>query len=153
MVEMKHVFLGIVVGLMQVLPSSAEDIKFGNWNIQTLVHPSDTITVFLDDHVRKAADFADLRRWRDLVGADVYFLQEVTSPAAIDAVFPVADGWSHCVSGQYAELENLPDPGPVCSDSDSTPALPAASERQQFAGIAVRQPRALPSPPSPTTKH
>ncbi len=88
--------------------AAAADLTIANWNIQTLPHPADTVTVFPDDHRRTAADFADLRRWRDLAAADIYLLQEVTSPAAIDAIFPVAEGWSHCIGGQYAEKEGLP---------------------------------------------
>lgn len=70
--------------------------------------------MFPDDHVRTATDFADLRRWRDQAGADIYFLQEVTSPAAINEVFPTAEGWQHCISGQFAKDEAIGE-GPVCT--------------------------------------
>lgn len=97
----------------------ASDIKLGNWNIQALTYSGDPQTVLPDDYVRTPTDFADLRRWRNLVGADVFLLQEVTSPAAIDDVFPVADSWQHCISGQYAKDQGN-DTGPICTLTGAT---------------------------------
>ncbi|WFU07493.1 hypothetical protein QA648_36390 (plasmid) [Rhizobium sp. CB3171] len=97
-----------IIAVLSAAGASAAEIKLGNWNIQTLGYSGDPQTVFAGDYIRKPADFADLRNWRDKVGADVYFLQEVTSPAAINEVFPLSDGWSFCISGQYAVDENLP---------------------------------------------
>lgn len=66
-----------------------------------------------------------------------YLLQEVTSPAAIDAVFPAAEGWSHCISGQYAQKEGLA-VAPVCVNAGETAPMPQAAERAQFTAIAIR---------------
>ncbi|MGM5058300.1 hypothetical protein ACD589_26985 [Rhizobium sp. 814_E9_N1_1] len=117
--------------------TSAADVKLGNWNIQTLTYSGDPHTVFPDDYVRTPSDFADLRRWRDQVGADVYFLQEVTSPAAIDEVFPVAAGWQHCISGQYAKDQGTGS-GPVCTTSGNTAAKPTGDARVQYTAVAWR---------------
>jgi endonuclease/exonuclease/phosphatase family metal-dependent hydrolase len=117
--------------------ASAAEITIVNWNIQTLVHPTDTVTVFDDDYRRQSADFDDLRRWRDLTAGDVFLLQEVTSPAAIDAIFPAREGWRHCISGQYAKAEGLP-PGPVCTSGTITPQMPASARRAQHTAIAIR---------------
>lgn len=115
---------------------AAADFKIANWNIQTLVYAGDTHTVFPGDYVRTQADFADLRVWRDKVDAPVFLLQEVSSPAAINEVFPVADGWQHCISGQFADDEKLAVPGPVCTKSGETPAKPAGDTRAQYTAVA-----------------
>lgn len=133
----RQAFIAAIL-LASLSAAHAEELTLGNWNIQTLVHAGDSKTVFPDDYQRQPADFDDLRKWRDLIAADVVFLQEVTSPAAIDEVFPVADGWTHCISGQYAALEQLTPEAPVCTKPGETPSKPAAAERQQFTGVAVR---------------
>lgn len=115
----------------------ATDVKLGNWNIQTLTYSGDPQTVFPDDYVRTPTDFADLRRWRDLVGADVFLLQEVTSPAAIDEVFPVTDGWQHCISGQYAKDQGN-DTGPICTLTGATAPRPLGDSRAQYTAVAWR---------------
>lgn len=122
-----------------VLPFSAQaaDVVLGNWNIQTLIYPGDPKTVFPDDYVRKDADYADLKRWRDMLAADILFLQEVTSPAALDAVFPVAEGWQHCISGQFAEAEGQA-AAPVCTKSGMMAVKPTTAERVQYPGVALR---------------
>ncbi|MER9332119.1 hypothetical protein [Mesorhizobium sp. M0488] len=61
--------------------------------MQTLLYAGDPVTVFPGDYIRQPQDYADLKAWRDKVGASVFFLQEVSSPAAINEVFPVTDGW------------------------------------------------------------
>lgn len=125
--------------ISMVLPMQTEAAEFtlGNWNIQTLVYPGDPKTVFPDDHVRSSQDFADLKHWRDAVSADVIFLQEVTSPAALDAIFPVAQGWEHCISGQFAEAEgqNITH---VCTKSDMTAVKPTTATRVQYPAVALR---------------
>ncbi|MER8824385.1 MULTISPECIES: hypothetical protein [unclassified Mesorhizobium] len=131
--------LALVAASLFSTAVEAGEHRLGNWNVQTLVHSADTATVFPDDHHRTAADFADLRKWRDLIAADVMFLQEVTSPAAINEVFPVANGWTHCISGQYAVLEHMNQSGPVCTRVGETPHMPVAAERQQFTAIALKE--------------
>ncbi|MER9446753.1 hypothetical protein [Mesorhizobium sp. M0254] len=116
---------------------SAAQIRIANWNIQTLVYAGDPHTVFPSDHVRQPGDFADLRAWRDKVDAPVFFLQEVTSPAALDEVFPVVNGWEHCISGQFAEDEKLA-PGPICTKAGGTLVKPAGETRTQYTGVAWR---------------
>ncbi|MER9758275.1 hypothetical protein NKJ46_34000 [Mesorhizobium sp. M0166] len=117
--------------------SNAAGATLANWNVQTLTYNGDPITVFPGDFHREDVDFKDLRRWRDLVAADVYFLQEVTSPAAIDEVFPVVEGWRHCISGQYAKAEGLPIK-PVCSGPGDTPHKPTGPTRAQYTAVALR---------------
>ncbi|SCX31798.1 hypothetical protein [Agrobacterium rosae] len=117
--------------------SLAADLKLGNWNIQTLVYAGDPHTVFPDDYVRNATDFADLKRWRDQAGADVYFLQEVTSPAAIDEVFPTSEGWQYCISGQFSKDEAA-GAGPACTTMGMTPAKPTGATRSQYTAVAWR---------------
>src|SRR6476659_8049145 len=70
----------VVVGGLTLAVGAAQgsDLTIANWNVQTLVYPDDPLTVFPGDYRRQPTDFADLRRWRDLVAADVYLLQEVT---------------------------------------------------------------------------
>lgn len=128
--------IAIVAIIWQAGNALPAEITLANWNIQTLVYLGDPQTVFDDDYVRSAADIADLKRWRDLVAADVYFLQEVTSPAAIDAVFPVAEGWVHCISGQYSQSQGLA-AGPTCTSGNDAPHRPSGEERMQFTAIAV----------------
>lgn len=129
-----------VIAVLSAAGASAAEIKLGNWNIQTLGYSGDPQTVFAGDYIRQPADFADLRNWRDKVGADVYFLQEVTSPAAINEVFPLSDGWSFCISGQYAADEHL-SAGPLCSKSGDIPSKPAGTERRQYTAVAWRSDR------------
>ncbi|MBP1861570.1 hypothetical protein [Rhizobium herbae] len=128
-----------VITLLCAVGSSATaaDVKLGNWNIQTLTFAGDPHTVFPDDYVRKTADFSDLRLWRDQAGGDVFFLQEVTSPAAIDAVFPVSEGWQHCISGQYA-LDQGAVSMPACTRSDETASKPLGDSRSQYTAVAWR---------------
>lgn len=133
----KYVF-ALAVSLGALSPALAADIKFGNWNIQTLTYPGDPKTVFPDDYQRVPQDYTDLQKWRDLVGADVYFLQEVTSPAAIDAVFPSSQGWTHCISGQYAK-DNGEDIHPVCTAPGGTAEKPKVDTRTQYTAVAVRK--------------
>ncbi|TPJ81979.1 hypothetical protein FJ434_20735 [Mesorhizobium sp. B2-5-13] len=116
---------------------AAAEVRIANWNIQTLVYAGDPHTVFPDDHVRQPADFADLRSWRDKVATPVFFLQEVTSPAALNEVFPVADGWEHCISGQFAQDENLTQ-GPICTKAGDNLIKPAGETRTQYTGVAWR---------------
>lgn len=123
---------------MLVASASCAELKLGNWNVQTLLHADDTVTVFPGDYLRQPQDYADLRTWRDKAGASVFFLQEVSSPAAIDEVFPVADGWAHCISGQFAFDEGLANPGPICTGAGDTPAKPAGSGRHQYTAVAWR---------------
>jgi hypothetical protein len=134
-----HLHGALVIGALMAGIGAAQggDLTIANWNIQTLVYPADPLTVFPGDYRRQHADFADLRRWRDLVGADVYLLQEITSPAAIEAVFPSAEGWRYCISGQYAKDEGLP-VSPACTAPGQTPHVPQAAERHQYTAIAIR---------------
>lgn len=134
-----HLHGAFVVGavIAGIGAAQAGDLTIANWNIQTLVYPADPHTVFAGDYRRQQADFADLQRWRDLVGADVYLLQEVTSPMAIESVFPSAEGWRYCISGQYANDEGLP-VTPVCTAPGQTPHVPQAAVRHQYTAIAIR---------------
>jgi len=127
----------IIAIAIQTATVHAAEMTLVNWNIQTLTHPADTVSVFPDDYRRQSTDYADLRRWRDLAWGDVYLLQEVTSPAAIDAIFPVREGWRYCISGQYAKAEGLP-AGPVCASGNITPHVPTSATRAQFTAIAIR---------------
>ncbi len=65
------------------------------------------------------------------------FLQEVTSPAALDAVFPVAEGWEHCISGQFAEAEGQTI-APVCTKSGMIAIKPTTATRVQYPAVALR---------------
>ncbi|WSH04943.1 hypothetical protein U8P71_34520 (plasmid) [Rhizobium ruizarguesonis] len=65
------------------------------------------------------------------------FLQEVTSPAALDAVFPVAEGWEHCISGQFAEAEGQTI-APVCTKSGMTAVKATTATRVQYPAVALR---------------
>lgn len=127
----------MLIGMVSPIQAAAADFTLGNWNIQTLVYPGDPKTVFPDDHIRSQQDYADLVRWRDAVSADVLFLQEVTSPAALDAVFPVAEGWEHCISGQFAEAEGQ-NIAPVCTRNGMTALKPTAATRVQYPAVALR---------------
>jgi hypothetical protein len=131
-------FLALLIALTTTAAAVAADFKMANWNIQTLVYAGDPHTVFPDDHVRTAADFADLRAWRDKVDAPVFFLQEVSSPAAIDEVFPIADGWEHCISGQFADDEKLSSTGPICTKAGDVSIKPAGTTRAQYTAVAWR---------------
>lgn len=119
-------------------PTSAKDLTLGNWNLQTLLHAGDPVTVFPGDYKRQPQDYADLKAWRDKVGASVFFLQEVSSPAAINEVFPVVDGWAHCISGQFASDEGSATPSPMCTTAGITPARPGGSGRHQYTAVAWR---------------
>lgn len=134
---MRSISLAIGAVLASLLPCHAGEITLANWNIQTLVYPGDPKTVFPEDYRREAGDYADLIRWRDNTGAGVFLLQEVSSPAALDAVFPVAEGWTHCISGQYAMAQGLP-PGPVCTRPGETAHKPTGDDRFQHTAIAIR---------------
>jgi hypothetical protein len=94
--------------------------------------------VFADEYDRQDADYQDLRKWADLTGADVYFLQEVTSPAALDEVFPLSAGWQYCISGQFALNEGQTTPGPSCFKAGETPTKPQAATRTQYTAVAIR---------------
>ncbi|QXC52450.1 hypothetical protein KHC17_25285 (plasmid) [Agrobacterium salinitolerans] len=134
---MRSALFAVAAFLGSTSGSLATDLKLGNWNIQTLVYAGDPHTVFPDDYVRNATDFADLKHWRDLAGADVYFLQEVSSPAAINEVFPTSEGWEYCISGQFAKDEAT-GTGPVCTKSGTSPAKPAGTTRSQYTAVAWR---------------
>lgn len=117
--------------------SHAMEIRIANWNIQTLTYPGDPVTVFPGDYKRTDTDFTDLRQWRDMVGADVFFLQEVTSPAAIDSVFPARQGWTHCVSGQYSGGEPVT-AKPICTAAGAVADMPSGPHRAQYTAVAIR---------------
>ncbi len=123
--------------LVSATSSMAAQVKLGNWNIQTLVYAGDPHTVFPDDYVRTASDFTDLKLWRDQAGADVFFLQEVTSPAAINEVFPTSEGWQYCISGQFSKDEAI-GTGPVCTAAEIAPPKPAGATRSQYTAVAWR---------------
>ncbi|WP_261316712.1 hypothetical protein [Rhizobium leguminosarum] len=127
----------MLISIVLPMPAVAAEFTLGNWNIQTLVYPGDPKTVFPDDHIRSSEDYADLKHWRDAVSADVMFLQEVTSPAALDTVFPVAEGWEHCISGQFAEAEGQTI-APVCTKSGMTAVKPTTATRVQYPAVALR---------------
>ena len=127
----------LVGGCILAGAASASQTTLANWNIQTLTYPGDPKTVFPDDYRRTAQDFADLVRWRDLAAADIFLLQEVTSPAAIDAIFPAAQGWKHCISGQYSKDEGGP-AQPICTEFGGVAARPAGDSRTQYTGVAIR---------------
>jgi endonuclease/exonuclease/phosphatase family metal-dependent hydrolase len=115
----------------------ANQATLANWNIQTLTYPGDPKTVFPDDYRRTAQDFSDLVKWRDFAAADIFFLQEVTSPAAIDAVFPVTQGWKHCISGQYSKDQGGP-AQPICTETGGIAAKPTGDSRTQYTAVAIR---------------
>ncbi|RWI33299.1 MAG: hypothetical protein EOR30_32095 [Mesorhizobium sp.] len=136
---MNKVLSALLVAISTLaLPASATELKLGNWNVQTLLYAGDPVTVFPGDYIRQPQDYADLQAWRDKVGASVFFLQEVSSPAAINEVFPIADGWAYCISGQFAADEGSATPGPICTKAGDTPVKPAGSERHQYTAVAWR---------------
>lgn len=68
------------------------------WNIAKLA--TDGRVMFGDGLPRSDADFERLRRMRDAIGADVYALQEISSPAALARVFDTT-AFELCFSGQW----------------------------------------------------
>jgi endonuclease/exonuclease/phosphatase family metal-dependent hydrolase len=70
--------------------SFAETVRVATWNINNLNDKSD---VPLRDRapIRVDADYDALKRYRDLLGADVIALQEMGNPAAVERVFPSAE--------------------------------------------------------------
>jgi len=133
----RHLAMAAALFLSGIPAAQAADVTLANWNIQTLTYPADPKTVFPDDYRRTQSDYEDLIRWRDRTGAAVFLLQEVTSPAAIDAIFPAADGWTHCISGQYAAAEGLP-PGSLCTRPGQAAHKPMGEGRAQYTAVAIR---------------
>lgn len=142
-----------------VLSGSLTGFTLATWNIQTLATAGRK--VFDKSAARKAQDYEDLRIVERAIGADVYALEEVTSPAAIALVFPLAE-FAICISGQWtADARNLgpiydfsaiatSDIKPLCFD-DPAAALPDTAVTPglspgdvdpllgQYTGVAVRK--------------
>jgi hypothetical protein len=76
----------------------SDGIKLATWNIQTLATPGRK--VFDTSAERKQADYEDLRVVEQSLNADVYALQEISSPAAAALVFPPAE-FTICITGQW----------------------------------------------------
>lgn len=68
------------------------------WNIAKL--STDGRVMFGDGLPRQDADYGNLRRVRDAVDADIYALQEISSPAALARVFDTT-AFELCISGQW----------------------------------------------------
>jgi len=81
------------------------DFTLATWNIQTLATPGRK--VFDNSAARQQADYDDLRAVEHDLDADVYALEEISSPAALALVFPPSE-FILCFSGQWnADAQRL----------------------------------------------
>ncbi|TBB57023.1 hypothetical protein ELH42_37745 [Rhizobium ruizarguesonis] len=158
----KH--LVAIAALFSVLPpgfvyaGQPEALVLSTWNIQTLATPGRK--VFDTSFARGPQDYEDLKLVEKTLAADVYALQEVSSPAAAGLVFP-PDKFVICTSGQWSADEKglgpIYDPTaikaagvkPECHDQAGslpdtavTPGLPAGQPDpllKQYTMLAVRK--------------
>lgn len=127
---------------------STPSVTIATWNIQTLATPGRR--VFPDSYARTPGDYAELSLYRERVGADVFALEEISSPAALALVFPQAE-YVLCLSGQYeADLNGL-DPEyrgeamqaikPACFDDPNAtlPDAPPNAALHQYVAFAIRR--------------
>lgn len=79
----------VLVGLLSV-PSAADEVRFGTWNITNLHHESG---VPLRDRAtpRDDLDYERLREFADSLELDIVALQEIGSPLAAARVFPAEE--------------------------------------------------------------
>ncbi|MCZ8316372.1 endonuclease/exonuclease/phosphatase family protein [Phreatobacter sp.] len=129
-----------VLAILAATGPGLADFRIATWNIQTLASPGRKVFPN-QDYVRNPTDLAMLAEVGRGLRSDVIALQEIASPAALAAVFPVRD-WTLCISGQfyqtYPQLGRPPvarcvSEGPL----DDTPAaVPLAG---QFTAFAVRK--------------
>lgn len=96
----------IAIAFSQTAQASPLDGQvLATWNIQTLATPGRK--VFDNSTARKQADFDDLRLVELDLNADVYALEEISSPAALAFVFPPSE-FVLCFSGQWdADAQKL----------------------------------------------
>lgn len=159
---MRAIGIGLLLILQPWLANAAErlsDFALASWNIQTLA--TEGRKVFDNSAAREGLDYADLQVVRDSIDADVYVLQEITSPAALALVFPL-DEYVLCFTGQWtADAEGMgpaydfdaveaSDVGPKCwteegTDLPDTEVTPDLAPNQadpllaQYVAIAVRR--------------
>ncbi|WP_313555844.1 endonuclease/exonuclease/phosphatase family protein [Agrobacterium cavarae] len=103
----KHFAAGLIaVTLSQAATASPlADRTLVTWNIQTLATPGRK--VFNNSTARNKADYDDLRAVERDLDADVYALEEISSPAALALVFPPSE-FVLCFSGQWdADAQKL----------------------------------------------
>ncbi len=138
---------------------SLKDFTLATWNIQTLATPERK--VFDNSTARIQSDYGDLRVVEQTLHADVYALEEISSPAALALVFPPSD-FVLCISGQwdadakklgpqydFDELENkgikpdcYQDAKATLPDTAVTPNLPKGEADPllaQYTAVAVRR--------------
>lgn len=69
--------------------AGAAELKLSTWNLDWLtLRPAGDAELPADVHPRQADDLAKLRRYAEILAADVVALQEVDGPAAAAAIFP-----------------------------------------------------------------
>jgi len=160
---MKKHFLAVAT-LLSIIPpgnlraEQPDALILSTWNIQTLATPGRK--VFDNSFQRQTKDYEDLRLVENTLAADVYALQEISSPAAAGLVFP-PDQFTICTTGQWsADAKGL---GPIydaaaikaaaiepeCYDQSAllpdtavTPGLPAGqpdSLLAQYTMLAIRK--------------
>ncbi|MES5100093.1 hypothetical protein ABUK73_17855 [Agrobacterium sp. BA1120] len=138
--------------------------RLATWNIQTLATPGRK--VFDTSTARLPADYEDLRTVERELSADVYALQEISSPAALSQVFPLSE-FVLCFSGQgNADARKLgpqydfegpaagikpecfEEAGATLPDTATTPRLPDGAADPllaQHTALAVRRVSGTPS--------
>jgi endonuclease/exonuclease/phosphatase family metal-dependent hydrolase len=83
--------LAAVLAAVLAGPAGATEIKVATWNLEWLtLRPAGDRALPQDVIPRQPGDFAALRRYADVLAADVVAFQEVDGPAAAEAVFPPA---------------------------------------------------------------
>jgi len=119
---MRYVFAALA--LLISAPGIAADalgIRIASWNLEHLAERDGE-----GCRPRTEADYAELRRHAEAIGAGVVALQEVESRAAAERVFPPS-AWTVLV-----EARTMP-PGGGCRDN------PANQIRAQLTGVAIRK--------------
>ena len=131
--------LGATAAFAQNAPTRVE-ARVATWNIAVLTTGKPVFEK--QDWIRQPQDIAFLRAFaKARIGADIYALQEIASPAAAAQVFPLAD-YRICISGQF--FETYPELGepPVarCFDGGTLPDTPVTRPRAgQFTAFALRR--------------
>lgn len=122
------------------IAASASDLRLATWNVQTLATPGRK--VFPDSYTRTPDDYRDLSHYRGYVAADVFALQEISSPAALRLVFP-ADEYDLCISGQFFDAQEHRDEGAASARcygaADEAPDAPQDASLGLFLAFAIRR--------------
>lgn len=79
----------LLLALLLAAPARATEIKIATWNLEWLtLRPAGDPALPTDTIPKTAADHAVLRRYAEMLGADVVAFQEVDGPDAAAQVFP-----------------------------------------------------------------